>query len=294
MLQMKVTDFAGFPCGAVIGFGLAIIAIQMNLTGFVQFREALAKWNIDISAVVTFLGFLYIAILIIDLVILIHGFYAWCQRKGWDKWICCCGIGCCHRTSLVGTFMLWGTLILLLGEISFGLLCAIAFFGLKKTCDAAVEHTKNLNLEESFSDFYKSSGLSTMIDFVSQKPINLKIAEDVAKSASDITATADDFIDALEKFCDQFGENIIRATLLICVGAFLATIAQVIMLIYQSKYYMIWWYEEGNTKKNEDNEENKIDSGPITKKAMSIEMLPSAAKYESKSLPKDSLDSMPV
>jgi len=226
---------------------------------------------------VTFLCLVYVAILCVDIVIVIHGFYQWCKRKSWSRYLgCCCGIGCCHRTSIVGTVLLWITLVLLLGQISFGLLCAIAFFGLQNICDAAVDRVKDVNLTESFSDFYQTSGLQTMIQFVSDKPLNLKIAQDVEASAKGATATADSFISALEKFCDQFGDDIVRATLLICVGAFIATIAQVTMLVYQSKYYMIWWYEEEihKHKKNDDAEERKVEVNKLSKDQYEIEMVP--------------------
>jgi len=73
MLTVKATDFAGFPCGAVIGFGLALVAIELNLQGFIDFRTALEKWNINIGNIVTFLCLVYIAILCVDFVILVHG-----------------------------------------------------------------------------------------------------------------------------------------------------------------------------------------------------------------------------
>jgi len=205
------------------------------------------------------------------------GFYQWLKRKGFARLLCCCwGIGCCHRTSIIGTVLLWLTLVLLLGQISFGLLCAIAFFGLQSICSAAVDKVKDVNLTESFSDFYQTSGMQTMIQFVSEKPLNLKIATEVESTAIDATATADDFITALEKFCDQFGDDIVRATLLICIGAFIATIAQVIMLVYQSKYYMIWWYEEEVHKhKKTDSEENKVEGlEENSRDQYEIEMLP--------------------
>uniref|UniRef100_A0A7S3YP22 Uncharacterized protein n=1 Tax=Lotharella globosa TaxID=91324 RepID=A0A7S3YP22_9EUKA len=133
--------------------------------------------------------------------------------------------------------------VILLGQVGISMLLCVAFIELNGICENAGSYVEQANCTTGFSQFYYSSGLSTAIDLISESPLELDELEHEAEE--EVQELSDEsFTDALNRFCYQFRDDVVRATLFICVGAFLAVLAQMILMVYQSKYNMVWWYEE--------------------------------------------------
>jgi len=154
--------------------------------------------------------------------------------------------------------VLWIVFILLLAQFAAGFLMAFIFFAIGLTCNKAIDKLLDAPIvNETFSAYYNRSGISTMIQSISDPPINLRIAGSLNEVAEDVAVTTDSFLDAMEKFCDFFSDDITNACLLITIGAFAAICAQVVILVYQSKYYIIWYYDQHYEKQLEKSRKKK-------------------------------------
>mmetsp|Transcript_20120 Transcript_20120/g.37820 ORF Transcript_20120/g.37820 Transcript_20120/m.37820 type:complete len:322 (-) Transcript_20120:278-1243(-) len=261
------------PKGGILGLTLAAVAFALNVQGFVALQRALHEFRINIGPILIFLTVVYSIILILDCIIIAHGFYKWTSARNRAK---CCTFNhqCCYRTSILASGLLWMAFVLLLGQVGVSMLLCIAFLELNGICDKAVAFVERTNCTTGFSEFYYSSGLATAIELISEIPLELDDLEHEAEEEAQELAD-DPFTEALNKFCFQFGDDVVRATLFICAGAFVAVLAQMILLVYQSKYNMVWWYEEEEEgarralnkrgeggAREEGDEEKKVDLHP--------------------------------
>mmetsp|Transcript_6466 Transcript_6466/g.8915 ORF Transcript_6466/g.8915 Transcript_6466/m.8915 type:complete len:305 (-) Transcript_6466:173-1087(-) len=238
----------GFPIGAIIGTILSLAALELNTQGLIAFSDAMKQIRVDLTAMVTFLATLYFICILCDFIIVSHGLFVWCSSKSWNM---CrfCSFPFCVTLSFIGSITLWAVFVLLLAQLAAGCLLTFIFFAIGETCDAAVDSFIAKPADnETLSTWYQRSGIKTMIKFVSEPPIKLKLAGEVDQLATKATESADAFLDALEQFCDFFTEDITEACSLVTIGAFAAVCAQVVIMVYQSKYYAIHFLEKDYAK----------------------------------------------
>jgi len=158
---------------------------------------------------------------------------------------CCLGAAC---YACIGTVMLWIGFVIILLQIVASMTLCLVFVAILTTCPEATKFvSSNIDLAnrtaQEIRNYYQTSGVKVGIDYISQPPISLDIATEVERILDETGANAADFQEALDEFCEHFDGKLLEGSLLIAIGAFVAIIAQVIVMVYQSKYLTMWYYE---------------------------------------------------
>ncbi|GAB5367440.1 hypothetical protein AAMO2058_001230400 [Amorphochlora amoebiformis] len=182
-----------------------------------------------------------------------------CMRAGFQVWL-----------ALIGTLLLWSTILIFTGEIVSGVLLTAIFTGIEKSCDLAipVARTRINATSDSLLQWYSESGMQAGVNALSGDPFKMGISGQVQNTVNKIASQATSYVDAIKSLCDLFNGLSWHSTL-VSAGAFVALIAQIIVLVYHVNYFTVWWYEnkraQESVKRHLDDDEPHYQHTAIKK-----------------------------
>ncbi|GAB5357587.1 hypothetical protein AAMO2058_000387000 [Amorphochlora amoebiformis] len=172
-------------------------------------------------------------------------FPIWCLSCTID----CCG--CCVRTSfqvflaIFGTSFLIATWFAFYGKSVVGAVLAALFYSLDQTCEEAINQAVSLGLQNAtvIQEWYDGSGARVFLDTISTSPFFFGGVNKKAQEQIDFAAEVSrSYEQALRYWCSLFEQASIDARFL-AIGGGMVMIGQALLLIWHTKYFTVWWYE---------------------------------------------------